>query len=914
MSATLPTSIGPFKILSKLGQGGMGSVYLALHGTLQRTVALKVLPPEFSAHPEYISRFMREARVIAGLRHENIIHIYDSGEINGQYYIAMEHVDGGNLLNVADARTKIGEKEGLGLMLQAARGLLVAHAKGLIHRDIKPENLLLGTDGRIRLVDFGLVADSGSDTQLTQAGTCLGTPMYMSPEQADGEPTDARSDLYALGASFFRVFTGRPPFISGTVMNTLFKQKFEKPPEPRALRPDLSQSTSDLLLHLLAKRREDRPADAQALMAMIEQVLAGKTIPPPPAFVPLAPKPRAEEAVPSVSADGETALLFAGSGTLRRQPAENGAASSIKAALIFFAFSAAVLIFIASRARHGSGQQNHADSVSAAAEGSSPNESVNSGIAGNTGTKPPPVLSESALLERVALGDAAFRDGRVTEARAIYLDALKSVPNHIELIKRRDRADRRIKFDLDMLAAEKFERDGKLEDALTRYGEAQALDEEHAAQERIERVKAALELQRKPVAEFSAAPKPPEPPENDKLALEKSRELERAAKSAQDFLLLQNYQQAEASFSRAAELAPEPRKSAFIKQSLACRRLALITQARAAEAKNEFAQAETALLNALELASDEQTIAQLKALREKMTPPQDKQLALFNEAMREGQEAIDKGDFKTARVRFGGAMALKPEISSPVSKLNEIDARETVLLGDDARDHGELENARKLYQQAQLKSPLVERDVELRLEQLDKAPSRATLALDKACALAKEHKDDEALKVLDEALKLDPQNAGLKEARTALESARKAEELLEALKNIQTLALQRLKEAAAIDDDDSTKKMSKAIADALTGVNAKKGHPLSAFAAHDFKAPAGELAEARTAASECATELSKAAEFYAHLSEKSDDKVGVKIPGLPKIGIGGDRKKSEKYKSLVQALKLLLNQGKELQK
>src|SRR5947208_1427463 len=140
MSESSPSQIGNFRILSKLGQGGMGSVYRAVHGTLERPVALKVLPPEFSSHAEYVSRFLREARTIAAIRHENIIQVYDSGEFNGQYYIAMELIEGGNLLNVADSRKKVEEQDGLRMMLQAARGLNAAHAKGLVHRDIKPEN------------------------------------------------------------------------------------------------------------------------------------------------------------------------------------------------------------------------------------------------------------------------------------------------------------------------------------------------------------------------------------------------------------------------------------------------------------------------------------------------------------------------------------------------------------------------------------------------------------------------------------------------------------------------------------------------------------------------------------------------------------------------------------------------------
>ncbi len=876
MSDSSPGNIGSFRILSKLGQGGMGSVYRAVQGTLERPVALKVLPPEFSSHAEYVARFLREARTIAAIRHENIIQVYDSGEFNGQYYIAMELVDGGNLLNIADARQKVAEADGLRMMLQAAKGLNAAHAKGLIHRDIKPENLLLGMDGVLRIVDFGLVMDSGSATQLTLAGTCLGTPMYMSPEQADGETADPRSDLYALGATFFRVFTGRPPFGSATVMNILYKQKFEKPPDPQFLRPDLSRGAADLLLHLLAKRRDDRPEGATTLIGMIEAVLAGNSIPAPPPFAPLIPKPRpeGEELEPCVSSDGESAALFGSHA--RRNGWNSGGRSWRVAAAILGVICAAGLIAYASSGKQVPQPPKISETLL-------------------------PQISDAELRERTALGDDAFKAGRIKDARAIYLDALKFAPTHVELIARRDRTDRRIVFDNEMRAAADLEKQGKLNDALSRYRNAQALDEENAAQTCIDRVAAAIETAKKPLAEFS--PAPPRDPN--------AVELERLETQAADAQQRSEFDKVESAYARAAEIAPEARKAGFAEKARQCRRLAFLAQARAAEGRGELSRAETAYRKAQEIASDAATAERLDAVVQKITA-EEKAEARYQDVMREGQDAIDKGEFVKARIKFGVAMELKPGFSPPVSKLNEAEGRETLAKGDSARDAGDLAEAQRLYASAMIKSSALESDAQLRIKALDKVPSRAAKAVAKACELAEQRKDDEAAAVLDEALKLDPAGTLLKNAKTALEAARAAEDVIEQMQKIEADAMERFKIGAELDEDDAaTKRHTLAIAKMQLSALEKSKKPLAAFAANDFAATAASLAAARSDATELEAELQKAAEHYTKQAEKS---VGLKVPFIPKIGVGGDRKKSDKYHSLADGLTQLVGQAKLLQK
>ncbi|MBI3831916.1 MAG: protein kinase [Planctomycetes bacterium] len=275
MAESVPQILANCRIMSKLGQGGMGSVYRAVHTTLGRPIALKVLPVEFTRSPEYVARFMREARAVANLSHPNIVNVHDAGEQNGIYYIAMELVDGASMGALTHYYRPLSEVECLNFLLQAAKGLAAAHARGLVHRDLKPENLLVSREGYLKIVDFGLVLEQSSDSHLTRTGTFLGTPTYMSPEQCDSETADARSDLYSLGATFFSALTGKPPFQAPTALGILYKHKFEQPPDPRSLVPDLTEASAKILLKLLNKKREDRQQNAQELIEEVEKAQKG---------------------------------------------------------------------------------------------------------------------------------------------------------------------------------------------------------------------------------------------------------------------------------------------------------------------------------------------------------------------------------------------------------------------------------------------------------------------------------------------------------------------------------------------------------------------------------------------------------------------------------------------------------------
>ena len=272
----LPDIIGNCRITGKLGQGGMGAVYRAKHETLGREVAIKLLPPELSQNREYVARFLREARAAANLHHAHVVQVYDAGEQSGRHYITMEFVEGASLSGLLKQQGRIPEAQALGLMAQAAKGLAAAHALGLVHRDVKPENMLLNKNGVLKLADFGLVTAVQRDENLTQDGAMLGTPSYMSPEQCEGMPADARSDIYSLGASFYRLMTGSAPFTASTPIAIMFKHKHEQAPDPRSMNPELSETAAHLLLRMMAKDPQQRFQSAAELAAVAEALAQGQ--------------------------------------------------------------------------------------------------------------------------------------------------------------------------------------------------------------------------------------------------------------------------------------------------------------------------------------------------------------------------------------------------------------------------------------------------------------------------------------------------------------------------------------------------------------------------------------------------------------------------------------------------------------
>jgi eukaryotic-like serine/threonine-protein kinase len=282
-----------FRILSKLGEGGMGLVYKAEDEKLRRMVALKLLPPGFVADPERRERFLREAQAAAAVRHPSIAAIYEVGEDGDAAYIAMELVEGRTLRSLID-ETPLTISEALRIAIEIARGLERAHGSGVIHRDLKPDNVMVESDGRVKILDFGLaklreetVAPASPEIShaktrardLTQAGSLVGTAAYMSPEQARGQAVDPRSDLFSLGVLLYELTTRRNPFRGPTAIDTLSAILKESPPRASDLNPDVPVALERVLEHLLAKEPEGRPASATALIEELEGVARGLQAP-----------------------------------------------------------------------------------------------------------------------------------------------------------------------------------------------------------------------------------------------------------------------------------------------------------------------------------------------------------------------------------------------------------------------------------------------------------------------------------------------------------------------------------------------------------------------------------------------------------------------------------------------------------
>lgn len=259
LDARIGKVLGPYVVEKVLARGGMGVVYLAKDPGLNRSVALKLMLKDALADGDASARFQREARATASLTHPNIASVYMVGLAeDGSPFLAMEFVDGGSLLEVIRKRTPVGYSQAADWMAQAAEGLRAAHKQGIIHRDIKPGNMMVSTTGALKLVDFGLAKVMFDDHYRTVEGTVLGTPKYMSPEQGQGRQLDFKSDIYSLGATFYHILTGRPPFEADTSVQVLFKHATAQLVPMRSIVPTIPIEWDNVISRCMRKDPNDR--------------------------------------------------------------------------------------------------------------------------------------------------------------------------------------------------------------------------------------------------------------------------------------------------------------------------------------------------------------------------------------------------------------------------------------------------------------------------------------------------------------------------------------------------------------------------------------------------------------------------------------------------------------------------------
>src|SRR5213083_2128030 len=264
---------GRYRIIRKLGSGGMANVYLAEDQELGRRVAIKILNDRHAGDEQFVERFRREAKNAASLSHPNIVSIYDRGEAEGTYYIAMEYLDGRSLKELIVARGPAPVHVAIDYARQILAAVRFAHRNGIVHRDIKPHNVLVDAEDRLKVTDFG-IARSGP-SQMTEAGSIIGTAQYLSPEQARGAPVDQRSDLYSVGVVLYELLTGTVPFSGSTPLEIAMKHRSSTPEPPSRKRAEVPRELDLVVLRALAKDPGDRYHSAEEMDADLRRVSRG---------------------------------------------------------------------------------------------------------------------------------------------------------------------------------------------------------------------------------------------------------------------------------------------------------------------------------------------------------------------------------------------------------------------------------------------------------------------------------------------------------------------------------------------------------------------------------------------------------------------------------------------------------------
>ena len=274
------THLGDFRLKKKLGQGGMGTVYLAKQMSLDRLVAIKTLSKQFAKKQDFVVRFLREAKAMARLQHPNVVQVYAADSAEGIYYVAIEYVDGQSMQDWMNQLKRLSVADAARVILVCADALRHAHELNMIHRDVKPDNILVTSNGVVKVSDFGLAKAIGEDTSVTQTGTGLGTPLYMAPEQArNAKRVDNRSDIYALGATLYYFLTGTHPFSGESTLELILAKERGTFTPARKHNPAVPERLDFLIDKMMARKPEHRYADCGEIIRDLENMnIAGPAL------------------------------------------------------------------------------------------------------------------------------------------------------------------------------------------------------------------------------------------------------------------------------------------------------------------------------------------------------------------------------------------------------------------------------------------------------------------------------------------------------------------------------------------------------------------------------------------------------------------------------------------------------------